>query len=164
MNISSVSFRGDVIYKDRYIPDKADNTHDVIRAHFENELDPYFFYLDQIAKEKEMLTKSGFSVRSLPYTPHTPITPKTRKEVDVESLKKLKIHAFQERRANELYSGAQLTDCASKLDELKKAGIKSVYSLVPSDEYKAEVEKRGMNYHSLIQSKLSIFDINGDVM
>lgn len=165
MNISSVSFRGDIIYKDRYIPDKADNTHDIIRAHFENELDPYFFYLDQIAKEKEMLTNRGFSVRSLPYTTKTTTQHKTtKKEVDVELLKKLKISAFRERRANELYSGAQLTDCSSKLDEIKKAGIKSVYSLVPSDEYKAEVEKRGMHYHSLIQSELSIFDINGDVM
>lgn len=165
MNISSVSFRGDIIYKDRYIPDKADNTHDIIRAHFENELDPYFFYLDQIAKEKEMLTNRGFSVRSLPYTTKTTTQQKTtKKEVDVELLKKLKISAFRERRTNELYSGAKLTDCPTKLDEMKKAGIKSVYSLVPSDEYKAEVEKRGMHYHSLIQSELSIFDINGDVM
>ncbi len=163
MNISSVSFRGDIVYKDRYIPNKQDITHDVIRAHFEEQLDPYYYYLDQIAKEREILVNRGMAVSALPYTV-APAKSTEKKEVNVRLLENLKIPSFRIKRQNELYSGAQLMGKPELIDGIKKAGIKSVYSLAPSDEYRQQVEERGMNFHSLEQSGLSIFDIKGDVL
>ncbi len=162
MNVSKVSFRGDIVYKDRYIPHKQDITHDVIRTHFEEQMGPYFFYFDQLSKEREMLVTQGISVSSLKYRPN--LRPKAKKEVNIRLLESLKIPSFRVKRENELYSGAQLLNKPVQLDGIKDAGIRSVYSLAPSDEYKREVEARGMKYHSLIQSGLSIFDINGDVL
>ena len=160
ISVSNVSFRGDLIYKDRYIPHKQDMTHDIIRADFEEKLGPYYFYYDQLAKEREMLVTNGSKL----YSPSTKVTPKIKSSVDVNLMKSLKISAYSERRKDELFSGAQLLYKPEQMDGIKKAGIKSVYSLAPSDEYKAEIEGRGMKYHSLIQSGLSIFDINGDVL
>ena len=162
ISVSNVSFRGDLIYKDRYIPNKQDITHDVIRADFEDKLGPYIFYYDQLAREREMVVTQGLQLHSLPYTAEQKV--KSTKKVNVQLLEELKIPSYRERRKNELYSGAQLVNRHNLLDGIKKAGIKSVYSLAPSDEYKQEVEERGMKYHSLIQSGLSIFDINGDVL
>ena len=65
MNISTVSFRGDLVYKDRYIADKQDNTLDIIRAHFEEQLGPHVFYLEQLAKEKQSLIKPWDKVKRI---------------------------------------------------------------------------------------------------
>ena len=65
MNISSVSFRGDITYKDRYIPNMQDNTHDIIRAHFEEQLGPNFFYLEQLAKEKQALIRPWDKIKRI---------------------------------------------------------------------------------------------------
>ena len=161
VSVQSVSFRGDLIYKDRYIPHKQDITHDVIRADLEEKFGQYFYYLDQIAKEREMLVKPAFVARKK--TVSKPIK-RMQNNVDERILQYTNIPSFAERRKNDLYSGCQLVSMPDKLDLLKRAGIKSVFSLVPSDEYKHKVEELGLKYFSLKQAGLSIFDINGDLI
>lgn len=166
VGISNISFRGDVVYKDRYIPNKQDNTHDVIRAHFEEKLGPYVFYLEQLAKEREMFASTGYTLPIVTAIPTPPTKISTEFHVDVPLLESLNISSFRERRKNELYSGKQLRCKPEELETLKKAGIKSVFGLVPYFEKDAVIES-GLVYsdlYSLNDSKLSVFDINGDLI
>ena len=122
MNISvpNISFRGDVVYKDRYIPHKQDNTHDIVRAHFEDQLGPYFFYLEQLAKEREMFALSKYTLPVSTKPSESPMKQSTELKVDVPLLESLKIASFKERRKNELYSGRQLCCKPEELEALKK--------------------------------------------
>lgn len=166
ISVPSVSFRGDIVYKDRYIPNKQDNTHDVIRAHFEEKLGPYVFYLEQLAKEREMFALSGYTLPVVVKLPEPPVKRSEKICVDVPILESLKISSFTERRKNELYSGKQLQCKPEELEALKKAGIKSIFGLVPYFEKEA-VKDAGITYcdlYSLNNSKLSVFDINGDMI
>ena len=54
MNLNNVNFCAYLRYKDRYIPDKQDQTRDIIRAHVEEQLGPEIFYAEQL-KKKEWL-------------------------------------------------------------------------------------------------------------
>lgn len=167
INCSSVSFRGDLVYKDRYIPSKQDVTHDVIRAHFEEQLGPYFYYIDQIAKEKQVMHLKPQKKNSDDYWKESCYTHKENNhKVDFSKLQKLGLPALRERRQNELYSGFQLHCVPEELDSVKKAGIKSVFGLVPYYE-KDVVEKSGLVYKDLAtvsSTPLSVFDINGDLI
>lgn len=162
INIPSISFGAGFVYKDRYIPNKQDITHDVIRTDLEEKLGPYFFYFDQLDKEKDMPALGINKTSALPHILSK--QPQKQNIVDEGLLESLKIYAFRIRRKNELYSGEQLVGKTDKIAGLKSAGIKSIYSLAPDDEYKQQVEDSGLNYFSLIQSGLSIFDINGDMI
>ena len=162
MNISSVSFRGDITYKDRYIPNKQDNTHDIVRAHFEEQLGPYFFYLDQIAKERESLISPWDKVKKI----NSSKQQKKVNKVNVDLLKSLKISSFRERRENELYSGEQVCCRPESLKTLKKAGIKTIFGLCPYVE-KDAIKASGIAYSDLLSlndARLSVFDINGDML
>lgn len=168
MNISvpNISFRGDVVYKDRYIPHKQDNTHDIVRAHFEDQLGPYFFYLEQLAKEREMFALSKYTLPVSTKPSESPMKQSTKLKVDVPLLESLKIASFKERRKNELYSGRQLCCKPEELEALKKAGIKSIFGLVPYFEKDSVIES-GIKYcdlFSLNNSRLCVFDVNGDMM
>lgn len=163
MNISSVSFRGDITYKDRYIPNMQDNTHDIIRAHFEEQLGPNFFYLEQLAKEKQALIKPWDRVKRIELEKENT---KQKFKVDVELLKSLKISSFSERRQNELYSGEQIFCTPENLETLKKAGIKTIFGLCPYLE-KDKIQEAGFAYSDLLSlndSRMSVFDIKGDML
>ena len=159
--MNSVSFRGDITYKDRYIPNMQDNTHDIIRAHFEEQLGPNFFYLEQIAKERQALIKPWDRIKKMDQRGE-----KQEVNVDVDLLKSLKISSFRERRENELYSGEQVSCRPEDLQTLKKAGIKTVFGLCPYLE-KEKIEEAGLFYSDLLSlnnARMSVFDINGDML
>lgn len=164
MNISipKVSFGRDFVYKDRYIPDKQDVTFDVLRASLEEKMGPNFFYLEQIKKEKDIPSARFLKLNDRQNSAKDISSKQTK--VDTKLLESLGIYALSQRRKNELYSGEQLLNKVDKLEGLKNAGIKSVFSLAPSEEYKKQVESCGLNYSSLSQLGLSIFDINGDLI
>ena len=162
MNIPSISFRGDIMYKDRYIPHKQDNTHDVVRAHFEEQLGPYIFYLDQLARERESLIAPWDKVKKIDPSKKQ----KKVKKVNVDLLKSLNISSFRERRENELYSGEQVSCCPENLEVLKKSGIKTIFGLCPYLE-KDKIEEAGLAYSDLLSldnTRLSVFDITGDLL
>lgn len=162
MNISTVSFRGDLVYKDRYIADKQDNTHDVIRAHFEDQLGPHVFYLEQLAKEKQSLIKPWDKVKRI----ETEKKQKKEFKVDVDLLKSLNISSFRERRQNELYSGEQIYCTPENLETLKKTGIKTIFGLCPYLE-KDKIKEAGFAYSDLLSlnnARISVFDIKGDLL
>lgn len=161
--MNNVSFRGDITYKDRYIPNKQDNTHDVVRAHFEDQLGPYFFYLDQIAKERQALIKPWDRIKKIESEKENQ---KQNVNVDVDLLKSLKISSFSERRKNELYSGEQVSCRPEDLQTLKNAGIKTVFGLCPYLD-KDKIEEAGLFYSDLLSlnnAEMSVFDINGDML
>ncbi len=153
-------FKGDFIYNNRYFPNKQDSTHDVIRAHLEQQFGDYFYYSDQLEKEKFQPISDVIEIKSSK-------KPKNKVKVDEQALKNLKIHAFKIRRENELYSGAELSYEVEKLKKMKKAGIKSILCLVPMKEYEKSAQEAGLNYKSLKKlsgAALDIFDINGDMV
>lgn len=172
---SNINFKGDFVYKGRYVPNKQDQTHDIIRAHYEEQLGEFFYYQDQLDKEGK------FTIRKYEKSPNSTekkydtcqvadveadLT-KTDQKVDVEILKNAKFGAFRERRANELYSGEYVAYQPEKIEALAKAGIKSVFCLVNYPEYKENVEEKGLKYDSLntlAKTNLSVFDINGDMI
>ncbi|MGM9993315.1 MAG: hypothetical protein ACI37R_01135 [Candidatus Avigastranaerophilus sp.] len=51
INIPNISFGGGFVYKDRYIPNKQDITHDVIRTDLEEKLGSYFSILSNWLKK-----------------------------------------------------------------------------------------------------------------
>ena len=159
--MNSVSFRGDITYKDRYIPNMQDNTHDIIRAHFEEQLGPNFFYLEQIAKERQALIKPWDRIKKMDQRSKNQAV-----KVNVDLLKSLNISSFRERRENELYSGEQVSCRPEDLQTLKKAGIKTVFGLCPYLE-KEKIEEAGLFYSDLLSlnnARMSVFDINGDML
>lgn len=161
---NKVSFGSDIIYKGRYIPHKQDQTHDVVRTHLEEKLGDYFFYLEQIAKEKKIIRPSV--EHDLYFKKPQTKDVKDSNGVDFGLLKAMNIFALQERRPNELYSGTQLTCKPHEVAAFKKAGIKSIFGLVPYFE-KDAVKKAGFVYSDLAsvgETKLSVFDIKGDLI
>lgn len=161
-SIKTQSFGSAIQYKGRYIPDKYDQTVDIIRAHFEEKLGPLFFYQDQINKETSQKYKK---------TAKTDIiiekAQKGENKVDVNMLKDLKFQSLKEVRQNELYSGGNLAYNPEKLKTLKEAGINSVLCLVNYPDYKKNAEEAGLNFIELGKindSGLNIFDINGDLL
>lgn len=159
--MNSVSFRGDITYKDRYIPNMQDNTHDIIRAHFEEQLGPNFFYLEQIAKERQALIKPWDRIKKMDQR-----SKNQEVKVNVDLLKSLNISSFRERRENELYSGEQVSCKPEVLQTLKNAGIKTVFGLCPYLE-KEKIEEAGLFYSDLLSlnnARMSVFDINGDML
>ena len=56
----NVSFGKELMYKGRYIPHKQDQTHDIIRADFEDKMGSYIFYYHQLqAEEAEKYKRSN---------------------------------------------------------------------------------------------------------
>lgn len=172
---SNINFKGDFIYKGRYFPDKQDQTHDVIRAHYEEQLGEFFYYQDQLDKEGK------FAIRGYEKSPNSierkcetcqvsdikSDLKKADSKVDVEILKNARLGAFRERRPNELYSGEYVAYQPEKIEALAKAGIKSVLCLVNYPEYKENLEKYGLKYDSLstlTKTNLNVFDVNGDMI
>lgn len=162
--INSKSFGSELIYKDRYIPEKQDQTRDIIRAHFEDKMGPQLFYYDQLIKEK-LSVRPAVKITK-PLRPAT-VTPRLMTEVNVDKLKELKLPSFREKRPNELYSGGNLAYQPEKLQGLREAGIKSVLCLVNYSEYKENAEAAGLNFielNSIKGAALNVFDINGDLI
>lgn len=163
MNINSVSspsFCG-FDYLGRYIKDKQDTTHDVIRAHLEDSLGPYIFYYDELEKEK-----MPFSYYSLYMNLNSSTNKKAEKQVDEDLINQLKIPNYRKRRQGELYSGAELSFCPEKLEGLKQAGVNSVFCLVPVDDYKEAANEAGLNYGFLntVCRGLSFRSINDGIV
>ena len=157
-----LSFSGDLIYKDRYIPEKQDQTHDIIRAHLEDKFGPHIFYYDQLQKEKNMNFLPCFY-----YYTKLPSRTRTKQEVDLELAKKAGIYSFSERRKNELYTGAELSCEPEKLKKLKEAGINSVISLVVYGGYEENARKAGLKFtdiFDLANSGLNVFDIRDNLI
>lgn len=162
LSFKPISFKGDFVYKDRYIPSKQDITHDVIRAHFEHQCGDYFYYSDQLEKEKNEIRNNTFKKAAA-----KKLEPKNDLKVDSRALKNLKISAFSERRKNELYSGAELSCEVDKLKKMKEAGIKSVLCLAPVYGYEESTKEAELNYKPLSglgNHSLNIFDVNGDMV
>ena len=159
---SNINFSSSLIYKNRYISDKQDQTHDIIRAHLEEQFGPEIFYFEQFEKEK-----------ALKYSPAHYFFPRDRektvkkKDVDLGLIRKQEIYAFCERRKNELYSGEQLSNKPEKLKALKKAGINSVISLVVYKDYENNAKAAGLNFSDIFDvgnSGLSVFDIRENLV
>lgn len=166
-NYSRPTFRGDVVYKDRYIQDSQDQTREILRAHLEYQMGPAIFYYDQLQKEglaKRVVLEDSTYLRTLK------CKSSQKNKVDKSLLKSsdLNKYSFRERRENELYSGGVLSQRPDLLNTLKKAGIKSVLCLVPDYfDYKKEVESVGLKFIDLCSIKdsgLNVFDINGDLI
>lgn len=162
IDFNNVRFCAYLRYKDRYIPDKQDQTRDIIRAHVEEQLGPEIFYAEQLKKERENRRPSGYYT-PIYYLPHK----KNAAKIDLAMLDTLKIYAFSERRKNELYSGAELSKEPKKLKTLKKAGINSIVSLVPYDDYEKNAKDAGLNFtdiSKLKNSHLNVFDIQNELI
>lgn len=164
----SPSFTGkDIIYLDRQIKDKQDITHDVIRAHLEDSIDPWVFYYHQLANER----KGGIHLRhdcegsSACRTKSNPDKPVNK--VDEKILEQAHVKALRVIRPNELYSGECLEFRPDDLDKLKEAGIKSIFCLFNNPDYGEYVKSLGMGYsdlYSVKNSHISIFDIKGELL
>lgn len=165
MNISpiaNVNFGASIVYKNRYIEDKQDQTTDIIRAHLEEQFGPQIFYYNQLEKEKtlKIAAKHYFFPREAQRT-------KKKKDVNLPLLKEQGIYSFCERRKNELYTGAQLSNEPEKLKALKKAGINSVVSLVIYQDYEQNAKEAGLNFTDIFDlgnSGLNVFDIRENLI
>jgi len=159
-----ISFGKDIVYRDRQIPHKQDQTHDLIRAHLEDLLGPLIFYQDQLEKEqRKRALRAGNSKSMKRTTPtrHAPV------KVDNNALKEMKISSFKIQRDNELYSGAQMAFEPEKLNKLKNAGIKTIFSLLPYSDYKENANAVGLNFSTLYDLKdahISVFDVAGELV
>lgn len=164
--VTRASFGSDFTYKDRYFPHKQDQTVDVIRAHFEEKLGSDFYYLDQVSKETD-INQAKVTLYIQQLLNEAKAKKKEKPQINSKSLSTLGISAFRERKKNEIYSGEHLAYKPEVLKSLKEAGIKSVFCLVPQDEYKDRCKEAGLNYLSLRDingTGLSVFDINGDLI
>lgn len=161
MNLNNVNFCAYLRYKDRYIPDKQDQTRDIIRAHVEEQLGPEIFYAEQLKKERmAMVTHTS-------HLPNTYKPTKSKRRVDAAIINSAGIYAFSERRKNELYSGAELSQQPEKLKILKKAGIQSIVSLLPYEDYCQNANGAGLRYTNISElgnSNLNVFDIENDLI
>ncbi len=162
--IGSKSFGSEFIYKGRYIPEKQDQTIDVIRTHLEEQLGPQLFYYDQLIKEKISIRPAEIETNSF-----KPVLKKQRLRtgVNIKKMQRLNLPAFRERRPNELYSGGNLAYQPEKLKALKDAGIKSVLCFVNYPDYKEDAEAAGLNFielNSIKGAALNVFDISGDLI
>lgn len=161
MNLNNVNFCAYLRYKDRYIPDKQDQTRDIIRAHVEEQLGPEIFYAEQLKKERmAMVTHTS-------HLPNTYKPTKSKRRVDAAIINSAGIYAFSERRKNELYSGAELSQQPEKLKILKKAGIQSIVSLLPYEDYRQNANGAGLRYTNISElgnSNLNVFDIENDLI
>lgn len=162
--INSRSFGSELIYKGRYIPDKQDQTLDIVRAHFEEKMGPQLFYYDQLIKEKLSIRASERMTKPLYHKPEKPVS---KTKVNLDKLEKLNLPSFRERRPNELYSGGHIAYQNDKLKGLKDAGIKSVLCFVNYPDYKENAEALGLNFVELNEingGALNVFDISGDLL
>ncbi len=159
---NNIAFGADIVYKNRYIKDKQDQTLDIIRAHLEEQFGPEFFYAEQLEKENAM----RYSPRHY-FFPKESEAIKKRENVNIDLIRQQGIYAFCERRKNELYTGSQLSDQPEKLKALKKAGINSIVSLVVYNDYEENAKAAGLNFTDIFDlgnSGLNVYDIRENLI
>jgi len=156
MFASSISFTG---YKPYSAPDYNNDAHvrDVIRERIDRQTDnvKQTYWFNKISKsEAEYMMKTvNKSIQRDFGIVKEEDRPDLKVDFDILADTKPKIKNLNERKRGKLYSGGHFAQDENihNVETLKKAGIRTVLSLVGDERYRKKCEEEGLNYIQLNQ-------------
>lgn len=133
-----------------YKNDSSAYARQVIRQRLEENLGCLYLYQDQFDTQSYKEIKSKLDAKAASNLYHRNNTKQSTHKVNYRALEELNIFAH-EKRKNELYSGAKLSNKTNGIKTAAEAGIRTIVSIAPdtSGKYEEEAKKAGLNFISI---------------